>query len=264
MNIFSRERSQRMRRILAATAVTWTILGSSSLAAQATWTVDPKTSMAWWQIQPHIGHLWATTCPEDQSWQPGESRGSDYVRDKSRKKEVKIVSEDETRIPVYPRDTVYAVCSEAVSGTVAVANPQRWSGVKGLISVNTRMLVNGMDMRDEFARRSVYGSDEYPDVRFQIDSLANVQPGDTLRADAVGFFTFRGVRTEMLVPIEAWQEKAGFRVKGKFFFPASHLVSVYKVSRFSLGLGIGTDIWKTVYMGFDVILVPQGASRASR
>jgi hypothetical protein len=236
---------------------------AGGLRAQ-TWTVDPKTSMAWWQIQPHLGHLWATTCPEDQSWQPGESRSGDYKRDKYRQKRVEVINKDDPRIPVYPRDTVYAVCSEAVTGSVTAADSVRLTGIRGVIAIKTVELVNGMDMRDDFARRAVYSSEEFPEARFQIDSLANIVRGDTIKADAVGYFEFRGVKTEMLVPVQAWRERAGFRVKGVFFFPASHLVSVYKVSRFTLGLGIATDIWHTIYLGFDVLLKPgTGARRSS-
>ena len=252
-----------MRRILAIAALVWTVTGASSLGAQVRWTVDPKTSLAWWQVQPHLGHLWATTCPEDQSWQPGESRGGDYQREAYRQKRVEVINKDDPRIPVYPRDTVYAVCSEAVSGSVSATDTLRLTGIRGLISVKSREFVNGMDMRDDFARRAVYSSDEFPDVRFQIDSVGNIQRGDTTRADAIGWFEFRGVKTEMVVPVQAWREPAGFRVKGVFFFPASHLISVYKVSRFTLGLGIATDIWRTIYLGFDIVLKPGTGQRSS-
>ena len=238
------------------------IAGTTPSSAQE-WTIDPKTSLAWWQINPHLGHLWATTCPEDESWQPGESRGSDARVNKATRKEVSIVNDDEPRIPVYPRDKVTPVCSEAVSGAIAIADSVRWTGVRGIISVRMSALYNGMEMRDEFARRAVYSTAEFPEVRFYMDSLVNVRRGDTLRADAVGKFEFRGVRTAVSVPLEAWHEGRGLRVQGRFSFPAKELISVYHVSPFTLGLGLATHIWKTIHMGFDVVLRSGGGGRQS-
>jgi len=48
------------------------LLAAAPLAAQTRWVIDRKTSLAWWQMDPHYEHLWATTCPADPSWQPGE------------------------------------------------------------------------------------------------------------------------------------------------------------------------------------------------
>src|SRR6185503_3440547 len=142
------------------------------------WSIEAKTSMAWWQINPHLGHLWATTCPQDPDWQPGESRSSDARVNKATRKEVSIVNDDELRIPVYPRINVAPVCTESVSGAIAIADSVRWTGVRGIVAVKMNDLYNGMEMRDEFAKRAVYSTAEFPEVRFYIDSLTNVKRGD--------------------------------------------------------------------------------------
>ena len=237
------------------------VVGAAPARAQI-WTIDPKASLSWWQLSPHLGHLWATTCPQDPSWQAGESRGAGMRVDRATRKEVKVTQVEESRIPLYPRERVDAVCTEAVTGSMTVGDSVRWTGVRGTIGVRTEHLFNGMAMRDAYARKAVYATARYPEVRFHVDSLTNVQRGDTLRADAVGAFEFRGVKTPMSVPVEAWPEAGGLRVRGRFDVPAPELVSVYGVSRFALGLSLGTHIWKTLHLGFDVVLVPPGSGRA--
>src|SRR5882757_8516136 len=51
---------------------------SADAQAETRWTVDPKASLAWWQVSPHLNHLWATTCPGEPSWRPGEGRSSGW------------------------------------------------------------------------------------------------------------------------------------------------------------------------------------------
>jgi hypothetical protein len=237
-------------------------IGTAPASAQ-TLSVDPKTSLAWWQINPHLGHLWATTCPQDPSWQPGESRGAGFVLDRSKRKEVPIIQVDDPRIPVYPRDgSVTPVCTEAVSGGIVATDTIRWTGVRGTIAIRTEYFFNGMPMRDLYARKAVYKTSQYPEVKFYIDSLVNVRRGDTLHANAVGTFEFRGVRTPMSVPVVAWHEAGGLRVQGKFAIPAPELVSIYGVSKFALGLSLGTHIWKTLHLGFDVVLRRAAGSKS--
>ncbi|HEX6064982.1 MAG TPA: hypothetical protein VFZ04_12215, partial [Longimicrobiales bacterium] len=46
-----------------------TVVPAAASAQQSyRFAVDGKTSLAWWQIDPNSGHLWATTCPDDLSW----------------------------------------------------------------------------------------------------------------------------------------------------------------------------------------------------
>ena len=109
-------------------------------------------------------------------------------------------------------------------------------------------------MRDNYARKAVMQSDHYPDIRFRIDSLTGLQHGDTIRAMAVGQFELRGVSTPTVVPVKAWKEAGGLRVTGKFTIRPTQLIETYKVSQLTLGLGVGTGIWKLLHMGFDVVL----------
>src|SRR6185436_16707020 len=46
--------------------------------------VDERSSLAWWQMNPHLLHLWATTCPGESSWQPGAEHSAGWVIDDSR------------------------------------------------------------------------------------------------------------------------------------------------------------------------------------
>ena len=248
------------------TITTSLAIAVAAVAQSQQLTVDPKTSLAWWQMNPHLGHLWATTCPQDPSWMPGESRGAGFKMDNDRVKEVPIIQVEDPRVPIYPRDTVHAVCSEAITGTVIAPDTVRWTGVRGFLSIHTEYLFNGMPMRDAYARKAVYKTSEHPDVRFVVDSLVNVRrERDTIHADAVGSFEFRGVRQPMTVPVEAWREPEGLRVRGKFTIPAPELVSIYGVSKFALGLSLGTHIWKQLHMGFDVVLKPRaGAARGGQ
>ena len=239
------------------------LLAASVSAAQTqTYSVDSKASLAWWQLSPHLGHLWATTCPQDPSWRPGESRGAGYqISDSAADVEIPLIQVDDPRVPIFPRKAVHSNCSEAVTGTIAVGDASQWTGVRGVITIKMDQFVNGMPMRDAYARKAVYSSERFPDVRYYIDSLINVQRGDTIRATAVGAMVLRGVRTQITVPVQAWREAGGLRVQGKFSIPAPDLVDVYGVSKFALGLSLGTHIWKTLHLGFDVVLRPRDESR---
>src|SRR5882672_8525183 len=50
------------------------LTGPAAAHAQMRWVVDSRSSLAWWQVSPNLNHLWATTCPGDSSWRPGEGR----------------------------------------------------------------------------------------------------------------------------------------------------------------------------------------------
>lgn len=249
-------------RITYSTLLALAALAAGVSAGQAqTWSVDSKSSLAWWQLSPHLGHLWATTCPQDPAWQPGESRGAGHVIADSARPEIPLIQVDDPRVPIFPRKNVAAICSEAVTGTIAVGDASRWGGVRGVVTIKMDQFVNGMPMRDAYARKAVYSSDRFPEVRYYIDSLINVQRGDTIRGTAVGAMVLRGVRTHIQVPVEAWQVAGGMRVRGKFSIPAPELVSVYGISKYALGLSLGTHIWKTLHLGFDVVLRPRDEGR---
>ena len=235
--------------------------------AQVRLAVDTKSSLAWWQVQPHMGHLWATTCPEDPSWFAGASHSSQYRYNiamdpmKGRVSSVKEMAR--APIPMYPRPSAQAMCTPAVRGEIAVADTARWHDVRGLIVVDVSKLTSGENMRDNFARARVLQTDEFPDVRFTIDSLVGIRKGDTLEATAVGKLLLHGVTRPWSVPVRAWREPLGLRVTGQFAFPAPDLIDVYRLSKYPLGLGVGTEIWKWIHLGIDAVLRPAGSGASS-
>ena len=171
--------------------------------------------------------------------------------------------EEDTIVPIYPRKVAKAVCAPAVRGEVAAADTTNWRGVRGLVVVRADALVTGLDFRDTYARTRILETLVYPDIRFEIDSLTNVQRGDTLRATAVGMIELHGVKKPMTVPIKVWREKLGLRVTGQWEFPAIDLINEYHMSPYPLSLGVKGHIWREVYLGIDAILVPASAAASS-
>ena len=223
-------------------------LGSTGLPAQVHFALDPQSSLAWWQIRPHFRHLWATTCPQERSWRAGELFSPGFIP--------KFSLEDDTIVPLYPRNLAKRVCTPAVHGDIVVADTTRWQGVHGLVVIQADDLVTGLNFRDTYARERILETVVYPEIRFRIDSLINVQRGDTLRADAVGILELHGIRRAWTVPIKAWHEPLGLRVTGQFEFPAPDLTDVYRLSHYALALGVRTAIWKEFFLGIDAVLVP--------
>lgn len=229
-------------------------LTPSLLAQETRWTVERRTSLAWWQVDPHYEHLWATTCPADSSWQAGEGRDAGlYVNYKTRPKTV-AAGRSDPRIPLFPRVIVKNNCRQAIRGEVVVADTERWRGVRGVVRVLADSLFTGFGLRDRFGRQVVLETDEYPEVTFTIDSLSDVQAGDTIRAVAVGTLELHGVKQATRAPLTAWREGGGLRVKAQFFVPALALTNHFKMSLVALGMGVGMRRWKTVHMGVDLLL----------
>jgi hypothetical protein len=244
--------------------VTW----ATALGAQAGsgggrhWTVDPRTSLVWWQIDPHYNHLWATTCPNDPAWQPGEGRDAGWqVNYRARPVLRDVGTSDGAVVPLFPRIAVHPNCRQAVHGEV-VANGERWQGAQGKVVVAVDSFETGLRTRDSYARSHVLDTSHYPTVEFTIDSLVNVQPGDTIRAIAAGTLTLHGVRTPHRVPVVAWREASGggggLRVQGHFSFSAPDLVEVYGLSPAALLMGVLMHRWKVFYLGLDLVLREAG------
>jgi hypothetical protein len=226
---------------------------------QTRFAVDAKSSLAWWQVDPNYGHLWATTCPDDRSWQPGEARseGIGSINVKTRKKTLPSASSSRDReVPIYPRGDVSPVCRPAVRGTVTTSDTTTWAGTRGEIHIHPDSLVTGNSMRDRFSRKAVFETNKFRTVVFVIDSLSNVQRGDTIRATAFGTLEIRGVRVAKTAPVKAWRDKAGLRVQTQLEIPADDLTDVYDFPKMALGMGVSLGRWKTVYFGIDAILVP--------
>jgi polyisoprenoid-binding protein YceI len=234
------------------------VAAEPAAAQSATYSIDPARSLAWWQIDPHFGHLWATTCPNDRSWQPGEGHSGRYnINYKSRPK-YRTTKESESRIPLFPRDTVRANCRRAVSGSFTTADVRGFASLKGTVAVIADSIVNGSDVRDNFAYRYIYKTAKYPAIDFVIDSVTSVAlVGDTVNAIAVGTFSFRGVDKRTRVQVQGIREGSTMRVRGMFAMPATELRERYSLPPIALGLGLGMKLWDTLFMGFDLILTEQ-------
>ena len=225
-------------------------------SAQVRLEVDARTSLAWWQIDPNYGHLWASTCPDDPNWQAGEGRTpSARVDFKTRKKHVASASKDRLRqVPMYPRLEVHAVCRNAVRGGVLTSDTVRWSGMRGEVIVLPDSLDTGLEMRSLYARKAIFETHKYREIRFVLDSLGNVQPGDTIRGIAFGTVQLHGVHNKIASQVKAWRVPEGLRVQTYFEFPADQLSDLYKMSKVALEMGTALGRWNTIYMGVDMIL----------
>ena len=233
------------------------LLLAGSLHAQSPrMTVEGKTSLAWWQIDPHYDHLWSTTCPADPSWQPGEGRDPGMYTDYTTRPVTVASDRSDKRVPLFPRYRVRPTCRQAVSGDVTIADPERLRGVRGTVTIVVDSLTTGLTMRDVYERRAVLQTGRYPHITIAIDSLVDVVRGDTIRAIAVGQLTVRGVAAPMRAPVTATQDPAGLRVRAQFAFPATDLIDVYQMSKVALSMGVIMKRWKTVHMGVDLILKP--------
>lgn len=248
--------------LLASALVTLAVTGPAHAQAGAfRLTVEPRSSLAWWQVNPHLSHLWATTCPQDPSWRPGEGVSSmnwaaELLKMRSTKGHAAV---KDTIIPLFPRRRVRSVCTQAVSGEVTAADTVTWRGVRGLITVQAEHLITGLDMRDEYARKAILQTSLFPEITFAIDSLGPTQAkGDTLRGNVLGTFTARGSPRPMNARLKAWHEGGGLRVQAQFFVPAHDLVEVYGLSKLVLGIGAAGTLWDELHMGVDVVLVPAG------
>jgi hypothetical protein len=226
--------------------------------AQTRFEIDGRSSLAWWQIDPNYGHLWASTCPDDPNWQAGEGRTPGArVNFKTRKQHVASASKSRVKeVPMYPRLDVYEVCRRAVRGGVLTADTVNWSGLRGEVIILPDSLDTGLEMRSLYARKAIFETHKFREIRFVLDSLGSVQPGDTIKAVAFGTMQLHGVHTRIEAPVKAWRVPQGLRVQTQFDFPAEQLSEVYKMSKLALEMGTSLGRWNTVYMGVDVIMRP--------
>ena len=236
------------------------VVGSwnAAFAQQASFSLDQKRSLVWWQLDPHFGHLWATTCPNDPSWAAGEGNSGRYKSDKKKNERIKVTNVSAGVFPLFPRDTVRANCRAAVRGSFTTTDVKRFAQMKGTVEFEIDSITNGSDARDLFAKKYIYSSAKYPKVKYTVDSLTNVRvAGDTVNAIAVGTFELRGVQKPMRVQVQGINEPSGLRVRGLFAMPAKEMQERYGVSRAILSMGVGAKLWDTLFMGFDLILVQQ-------
>jgi hypothetical protein len=249
--------SSRIVARIAALLVFAPLLFATTATAQTVrYSAEPRASLAWWQVDPHFGHLWATTCPQDPSWQPGEGRSPQYYIDYMRRHDIKESGGKDTRIPLYPRKRIRYVCKPAVAAVVELRDTSDLASlISAHVSVMADSLLTGLDMRDAYARRKVLETRNYPAIRFEVDSLTQVIRGDTLKATAVGTFEARSVRVPMKSPVKVWREGGGIRVQSHFTIPARDLIDVFNVSALALGMGVRMMEWNELHMGVDMLLL---------
>ncbi len=227
-------------------------MGSPLAAQKASYIVVPQLSLAWWQMNPHLNHLWATTCTRDPDWRPGEGAAMSQAQAvlKSMQKRVGDANVLDTVIPLYPRKKVLPICGDVVAGTVTVDDAATLRGATGIITVKGDALSTGFHLHDSFMHEILMT----PVAEFRIDSLGELQRGDTTHAIAHGTIKLHGIVHPVDVPLKMWQTPDGLRVTGRWSMPAFDMVDVYHLSKYKLGLGVGAGIWKFLYMGIDVIL----------
>lgn len=238
--------------LVAAIVFAW----GEAARAQIRWTVEPKSSLAWWQMNPHMNHLWATTCPAEPSWRPGEHGNASMFSTRW----LRSPGEQDTiNVPLYPRYAARDVCVEAVSGSVTAVDTVRWRGVRGEITLKAEHLATGEPQRDRYTREAVLETAQHPEIRFSIDSLVSVsRTADTLSGSAWGVLSLHGADRPLVAAVRMWPESGGLRVLGKLRIPAKAITEEFGVSTFALGLGVGVRVWKDLFMGVDLLMHAEG------
>lgn len=227
-------------------------LAAQTGGSRGKWAIMPRESLAWWQVEPNYGHLWATTCPGDPSWSAGESRSSGY---NYTDEHIAVTAKLNSRIPLFPRGKVTPVCGDAVHGDIAISDTVRWRGVSGTISIDAHDLTTGADFRDAYAQKAVLKSNAFPTIDFTIDSLTELRvDADTIRATALGTLTIVGKQHTKSARLVAWRVPQGLRVRGQIQVPAKDMTGVMGLSKWALNMGVVLGRWDTLYMGIDIIL----------
>jgi len=243
-------------RTLAATLVGLVTVAVAA-PAQRHWMVDPKTSLAWWQMSPNMNDLWATTCPNDPSWRPGEGRSSGwYLNPKLKLPRTGYAGVPDTvHVPLFPRRTVAPVCTEAVRGEDVVTDTVHWGGVRGTVAVRGDALISGQTMRDAMMHQ-VLETAQFPEVQFTLDSLVGLTTqADTLFGSAVGTLTLRGVPTPTTARVKVFHDAGEMRVLAKWRVPVLTLLQLApRLEYVSLA---NTRVWKDFFMGADLVLHPE-------
>jgi hypothetical protein len=232
-------------------------------AAQTRWTIEGNSSLAWFQIVPHLNHLWSTTCPGDPSWRPGEGRSAGWNINPALPELSYNDTPDTVHVPVYPRYRVRHLCVEALHGEITVNDTAHWRGVRGVVALRADALVTGESWRDETLHNVVLQTQRFPDVVFTIDSVVGLtKVADTLVGRAVGTFTVKGVVTPTIAEIRALPDSGGMRVLAKWRIPADDIMKISPTLH-TIGLGLNLKIWKYLYMGADLVMRPAGNAASS-
>jgi len=257
----ARLRFRQAWRRVAVAGMACLLMAPVAGQAQTRLRVNPKASLAWWQIDPNMNHLWATTCPEEPSWRPGEGRSGGWSTQEAMTARVGhgfAAISDTIHVPLYPRRRVRFLCTEALKGDFTFPDTVKWNGAHGKITLEAKKITSGENLRDEYARDGVLAVTNFPEITFVLDSVTDIKHvrGDTLTGKGWGVFTLRGVPKTVAADLKTFHEAGGLRVLGKFGIPAKDLATDYGVTRRTLGLGVYMGIWKTLYMGVDLLLEP--------
>jgi hypothetical protein len=235
------------------------LLAAAAAQAQTRWVVDSKASLAWWQMSPNLNHLWATTCPQERSWRPGENRSSGWTIDPKLKMPRSGYGnvEDTVHVPLFPRPHVTDVCSEAVEGQVLLPDTMGWRGAHGQVAVRSDALITGEAMRD-VTMHQVMETFRFPEIIFALDSVVGItQEADTLFGRAVGTLTLGGRPVPTTAAVKSFPEAGGMRVLAKWRIPATDLQVEFFPRLHSYGLGVNTLIWRDLFMGADLVFRPE-------
>jgi hypothetical protein len=233
------------------------LLFPAGASAQSRWRVQGNSSLAWWQVNPHLNDLWATTCPADPDWRPGIGHNAGWeinpaLRLPSNGFENKS---DTVHVPLFPRYQVRHDCVDAVQGEFTVADTAHWSGVHGWLTVRSDAIITGSSWRDE-TMHELLGASSPADIRFTVDSVVDMtHHGDTLVGEAVGNMALHGTNTPMLAAVRAVPDSGGLRVLVRWRMAATELNTLLPgLSHVSLGLD--ARIWQDFFMGADLVLLP--------
>jgi polyisoprenoid-binding protein YceI len=226
-------------------------------AAQVHYKVDPKTSLVWWQMSPHLNHLWGTTCPEDRSWRPGENRSPGWrINPRLKLPETGFASMDDTvNVPLFPRDEVEPVCAEQVAGEVDLPDTVTYQGAHGSVRVKAEGIISGQAMRDMLMHQ-VLETQSFPEITFTLDSVVGLKKEpDAMVASALGTLTLRGVQEPIVAALRIFPDAGGIRVLAKWRMTADTLSHKFIPKVRIFGLGSTTNIWHDFFMGADLIFV---------
>ena len=252
-------RGLRWRSVVALGGLVFSVAAAH---AQGRWAVDPKESLAWWQVNPNLNHLWATTCPSDPDWRPGQGRSSGWnIHPNLKLPRYGYANvEDTVHVPLFPRHAVRSLCVEAVRGEVVVADSVHWHGVRGTVAVQGDALITGERMRDAMMHQALETA-QYPEIQFTLDSLVGVsKQGDTLRSSAVGTLLLRDLRRPVRAAVQAFPDGGGMRVLAKWRMPATDLIQLTPMLHY-MGLGVNVNLWKDFFMGADLVFRPAAPGR---
>jgi len=233
--------------------------------AQSRWVIDRKVSLVWWQVSPHLNHLWATTCPNEPSWRPGDNRSPGWAirPDLKLPKGGNNNDDDTVHVPLFPRDRPHPVCTEAVQGYLDLPDTVNWHGGKGEIKVLADALVTGEGMRDMLMHASLE-TKSFPEITFTLDSLTGMtRKGNEIVGTAMGTINVRHMPKPVTASVRAFPDgSGGTRVLVKWWIDAHELSQTWTPRLKHLGLGAKTNLWHYFFMGGDLIFraEPMGAN----